>query len=376
MPNTQNPAWKINPLPSSKSLYVNSVAISGDGQRVVGGNYYYSYSKTANHTTAAASFTVGTFLWNAQGALQWQDTFQATEGVYWVAMSRDGAWAASGGLASHGSGFIFAYDAAKGTKALAFTTNARVNRVALSGDGTYLVAGASSLYLFKRTGSSWSPPQVIPCDAGDSVVSVDISDDGQRIVAGTFNGFVLLVQNKNGVASAPVSWQQPSGSIHWVAMAAGGSAFAVAAKPGKVFCFNTAGFSHTPAPAWSVTLTGCTRCGAVAVSSDGSLVSAVGNVKTAGQVFLFSNQGTTAKQLWANPTLHNPNSTSLDSAGHFVTVADGQPDGTPGAFYLYDAAGNLKWTCATSNMSWPMQISSNATGIAAGSDDSNVYYFS
>ncbi len=84
---------------------------------------------------------------------------------------------------------------------------------------------------------------------------------------------------------------------------------------------------------------------------------------------------TTPTKLWANATLHNPNSTSLDSAGQFVTVADGYPDGKPGTFYLYDTAGNLKWSYKTSNMSWPMLISSNATGIAAGSDDSNVYYF-
>ena len=370
------PVWKTNPLPSSKNLYVNSVAISGDGQHVVAGNYYYNYNQTANHIPAAATFTVGTFLWNAKGTMLWQDTFTATEGVYWVALSRDGAWAASGGLASHGKGFIFAYDAGTGSKSLAFTTSARVNRVALSGDGTYLVAGASSLYLFKRAGAKWSAPQVIPCDPGDSVVSVDISDDGQWIVAGTYNGFVLLVHNHGGVAAAPTSWQQPSGSIHWVAMAAGGTGFAAAAKPGKVLCFSTVSFSGAPAPAWSATLTGCTRCGSVAISGDGSLVSAVGNITTTGQVFLFANQGSTAKQLWAKATLHNPNSTSLDSAARFVTVADGQPDGTPGAFYLYDAAGNLQWSYATSNMSWPMQISSNATGIAAGSDDANVYYFS
>ena len=57
-----------------------------------------------------------------------------------------------------------------------------------------------------------------------------------------------------------------------------------------------------------------------------------------------------------------------------MTVADGYQT-SAGAFYLYDIAGNLQWSYATSKMSWPMKISSNAAGIAAGSDDSNVYYF-
>jgi WD40 repeat protein len=366
----------VNPLPGPTSLYVNSVAISSDGQSVIAGNYFFQYSKVANHnTTSSPSLTVGIFLWNSAGKLQWQDTFPATEGTYWVALSNDGTWAAGGGLVAQGKGFINAYNAATGAKALAFTTNARVNRVALSSDGTYLVAGADSTYLFTRAGSTWSAPQIIPCAAGDHVVSVDISLDGQWIVAGTYNGFVQLIHNVGGVAGAPLSWQNTTSSIYWVAMASDGSSFAASASA-KVFCFSTAGFAPAKAPAWSAMLTGCSRCGSVAISGNGSLVSAVGNTGKTGMVFLFSNKGATGPQLWSKATLHNPNSTSLDSAGQFVTVADGQPDGTPGTFYLFDAAGNLKWSCETSNMSWPMQISSGAAGIVAGSDDSSVYYFS
>jgi hypothetical protein len=42
---------------------------------------------------------------------------------------------------------------------------------------------------------------------------------------------------------------------------------------------------------------------------------------------------------------------------------------------LYDAGGNALGSFQTNNMSWPMQISANGSAIAAGSDDSNVYYF-
>ncbi|HEY1788259.1 MAG TPA: hypothetical protein VGJ73_08900 [Verrucomicrobiae bacterium] len=370
------PVWKKNPIPAGQNLYVNSVGISGDGQLVIGGNYYHDYGQTANHApNTAPSFTVGVFLWNAKGTLRWKDTFLSTEGVYWTALSRDGSHAAAGGLISTGKGFIYGYDAATGNKTLNYATSTRVNRVSLSGDGGYLVAGAQSIYLFKRNGASWSAPQVIPCQTGDFVVSVDISSNGEWIAAGTYNGKVMLINNNNGVPGVPVLWQQPGGSIYWVAMAFDGSAFAVGAHNGSAFGFSTATFPGTSEPAWTVKLTGCARCGCVAITDDGSLVSAVGNVGKSGKFFLYSVQNNAAQQLWTNTTKHNPNSTSLDSTGKFVTVADGQPDGTPGAFYLYNAAGKLQWTYPTSNMSWPMQISADGSAIAAGSDDSEVYYF-
>ena len=368
------PAWKKNPMPKA-GQYVNSVGISGDGQIVIGGTYFYDYSKNANHTTTQPAFTVGVFVWNAKGKLQWKDKFSATEGVYWVAVSRDGAHAAAVGLQAHANGFIYAYDAANGAKQLSDTTSSRVNMAALSGDGTYLVAGSNSLRLYQRNGPNWSAAQILPNVPGDHIVAVGISDDGQWVCAGTYQGRVILVQNNNGVLGVPIIWQQPGGEIYWLSMAADGSTFAVGAKHATVFCFDVAGFPGTQQPAWSQKLTGCTRCGAVGISGDGKLVSAVGNNGKAGKVFLFSNLGNAAQTLWNKATTRNPNSTTLDNAGQFVTAADGFPDGSQGDFYLYDIAGNLQWSYKTTNMSWPMQISANATGLAAGSDDGHVYYF-
>jgi hypothetical protein len=158
-------------------------------------------------------------------------------------------------------------------------------------------------------------------------------------------------------------------------MSADGSTFAAAASDANVRCFTTASFMTTPQPTWSAPLTGCSGCRAVALSDDGSRLSAVGNAATAGKAFFFANQGGSGTQLWAQPTKRNPNSTSIDSAGGYVTAADGYPDQTPGDFYLFAASGSLVGSYPTSNMSWPMQISADASAMAAGSDDSSVYYF-
>jgi WD40 repeat protein len=365
-------SWTATPIATPQE-YINSVAISQDGSTVVAGTFYFPYGAGAKHSPAdVTQITVGTFAWNAKGKSLWQDKFPATEGVYWVAVSRDGAWAAACGLSAQGQGFVYIYNVASGTRVSTYNTKVRVNMVAFSSDGSYLVAGADETYLFTRTGSTWGAPKALPCASGDSVIAVGISATGQWIVAGTFLGSVVLVKNNAGAFGAPVSWSM-KGTIHWVAMSADGSTFTAAPSGTSVYCFETANFGTTKKPAWSAALTGCNSCRAVAVSDNGSMVSAAGNVGTAGKIFLFA--GASGKQLWSQATKRNPNSTSLDTAGKYVTVADGYPDQTPGDFYLFDASGNSMGSVQTNNMSWPMQISADGTAIAAGSDDSSVYYF-
>lgn len=369
------PKWKRSPI-SSPVEYVNSVAISDDGSTVVAGTYFFPYAAGAKHSPADAKLiTVGTFAWNAKGKALWRDKFQATEGVYWVALSSDGQWAAGCGRTAPAEGFVYIYKVATGERVFTFNTKVRVNMVAFSSDGSYLVAGADDLYLFSRSGSTWSLAQTLPCPLGDSVVAVSISRNGQWIVGGTYRGVVKLVQNAGGALGPPSTWQLGSGAVRWVALSGDGSAFAVAGSDSKAHYFKTSGVGPGIAPAWSANLPGCHDCRGVAVNADGSRVSAVGNNKKVGKVFLFSDDGTSGKKLWVHATKHNPNSTSMDAVGSYVSVADGHPDGYPGDFYLFRGDGTSVGRFQTGNMSWPMQVSTNAAAAAAGSDDSYIYYF-
>lgn len=369
------PKWKHSP--ESDDQYVNSVAISGDGATVVAGSYFFQYAAGAKHNPAEAKLlTVGTFAWSATGKALWKDVFQATEGVYWVAISRDGHWAASCGRLGPAEGFVYIYKVSSGQRVFSYSTKVRVNMVAFSEDGSHLVAGADNTYLFSRVGQTWGPPQTLaPTIAHDSVVAVSISGDGQWIGNGTFHGSVNLIKNNSGNFGAAGSWQTPNGAIRWVAMSFDGSALAVAASDSHLRYFSTANFGPSISPAWSAPMSGCKDVRSVSVSDDGSMVSAVGNATGGGKLFLFASQGTSGKALWSQATLHSPNSTSLDSSANFVTAADGYPDGSPGDFYLFKADGTKLGRYKTGNMSWPMQISSNGSGIAAGSDNSYIYYF-
>lgn len=139
--------WSVNPLPGA-GQYVNSVAISADASVLVAGTYYFNYGTAAHSVAADQSFTVGVFAYSKSNSLLWKDEFSASEGVYWVAVSRDGQWAAAGGLELHGQGFISGYNATTGAKLIDYKTSARTNMVALNSNGSWLVAGADSLYIF------------------------------------------------------------------------------------------------------------------------------------------------------------------------------------------------------------------------------------
>jgi hypothetical protein len=378
---------------------VNSVAISGDGKVVVAGTYYFRGRKPT---------ALGTYAFDAGGKALWKDLAPATDsGIYWVAVSRDGQWAASGG-GDHqvprpkvlGKGYVSAFEVASGTKTTLLAADiGGVNMTALSGDGSYLVAGADATYVFKRLGSAFGAPSVLSAGIGatDSVVAVAISDDGTWVLYGTSGGRIVLSANKAVVPplAAPVSWNAPSHHyIKSLAMAADGSGFAVVTtnrayalkKKVPVECnayfFSLKSgpdyFPTTQAPAWpGWPLTGCNGTLSVAINGDASRVAAVGNVgvkPVTGSVFFFDAQSSSSSPLWTKSTQHGPNCVSMDDAGKKVAAADGFL--SAGAFYLFDALGTkVPLPIQPAKVSWTIQVSADGTAMAAGTDDSKVYYF-
>lgn len=366
--------------------FINSVGISDDGRTVVAGTFFHSYSEDRRVGANGNDGTFGIYRFDpATGATLWSNTFDGYEGVYWATVSGDGSYAASGGWYSSTptyNGFIAAFDAATGASALDYyKTPSRVNQVALNADGSVLAAGGDRLYLFFRSGAQFSTtPSTLPVASGDSVISIGISADGQWVAAGTYDGTVLLVKIVGGVPVSSNKWAPSTvDTVHSVAMAKNGQGFAVGMKNGEFVYFDCEDFigAATPAPAWTQTLTGASSVYGVAIATDAGFVSAVGNIGSAGgTVAVYDNSGSAATLRWQQSLTANPNSTSIDSEGLFVAVADGHPDGTPGHFTLFNAASSAQiWSYTTGNMSWPIQLAGNAMACVAGSDDGNIYYF-
>src|SRR4051794_19872794 len=81
--------------------WVNSAAISDDGQRVVAGTFIHDYP---NNSMVHGTF--GTFAYDAAGNQLWGDTLSTWDGVFAVAISGDGSVAAGGGYATKTKGLL------------------------------------------------------------------------------------------------------------------------------------------------------------------------------------------------------------------------------------------------------------------------------
>lgn len=391
------PAWTVVPGDTAGN-YINSVAISGDGARVVAGTFFHDYSTPAQtadpadarrHAARKPSAAngngdvgmFGIYCYDRNGKPLWKDAFIAWEGFYWVDISTDGAWAAGGGWFSKTPlrGFVRAYNAATGNLALNYPTTARVNQVALSADGTWLVSAANTIVLFQRAGTTFQKADEYTSPSGsDTMETIALSADGRTLVVGDYAGTILLFRISGGKLGQPTVWKLPGGGYsHSVRITPNGTAFAAGGSRGNFYLFDVAQFLSTGAPTVTYTIPNAGSIYGVAISDDAAAFVGIANVSGGtGRVYCVQRQGTQGTLMWTFPTLHNPNSASFNSRANLIAIADGHPDGQPGAFYVVNAAtGTLLGQCPTGNMSWPIEISANGSAIVGGSDDSNVYYF-
>jgi hypothetical protein len=387
---SKTPVWSAFPS-QPNAYYINSVAISGDASRVVGGTFFHSYGGTTRYdaltmksTASSSNGTFGTYCYDRAGNPLWKDEFTGFEGVYWVDISTDGAYAASGGWMSGSpnyAGFVRAFDASNGTKLLDYSTTSRVNQVELTADGTWLVSAAESLVLFKRVDGVYKKTgEFTPPGTDPTVVTAVISADGNWIVYADYSGNVVLLANKGGLPVLWKQWKLPSNSSHCVRITPDGSAFAVGGSQGYFYFFDTASFIQTGQPTITSQMSSKASVYGVAIADDGSAFVGVSNLTPSstdgGLVYFVPRSSTTGTPTWTYQTARNPNCASLNLASGLLAVADGHPDGTPGNFYLLNtSSGSVIWQYGTSNMSWPIMISADGTAVVAGSDDSNIYYF-
>lgn len=399
MPLTAVPTWSA--LPTS-GLQVNSVAISADGQRCIVG--------TSNEFGTGA-FAV--LCYNADGSQRWSmpvGQSGATQGVFWVAASANGQVAAAGGETSKTSGFLTAYSADEGKLLLNATLAERVNQVALSADGSLLLAVSGSLIQLYLLGSGGytlvsqqdcSPAYCNSCglsaDGTVGAVSTTTYNDSNGTSTGSVIG--LTIQDNQltvaGTAAFPVA-------VMRVAVAASGVAWGASLHDGScaLFALGSAGtpvWQYKPpvdnlsvAYGFDITQTG-----------DGRIVLAVGAnlhvtapppapAPNMGLLYVVEavsgNSGPSAQLLWSSQLQYSANpGVSLDTEALYVTATDGQPgDETPGHvvesagnFYLFNGAtGAALWSYPTDQMNWPMTITPDGTAIFGGSDTGSVYYWS
>jgi len=213
---------------------------------------------------------------------------------------------------------------------------------------------------------------------------VAVHPSGQWLVACGRQGKVHLVTLNAGVVSGVFTWTAPAPRDFLVCAIAADSNDFVVGGNNKVYLFTKASMTNGPQPQFVDqfdTPDGHTSQDVrwVATSADSGVISVVQNLGNDdnGLLLRLSNQSGSLTQVGQAIKLrHNPNSTSIDLAGTFITVADGHPIGTEGVYYLFRASnGNKESDFPLPEMSWPMLISGDGTVAFAGSDNGNVYYF-
>lgn len=401
-----NPSWSVQP---ASGYQINSTAISADGTRMITG--------TSIEGGSAAGF--GIYCYGTTdgrtGTLLWSDLLGRTayDGIFWVAMSANGQYAAAGGAYTNtGSGFVRIYNVAQGASSrVEFATSSRVNEIEMSADGTYVVAVyGSTVALYSRLSGSYqlAATQVL---ANDYVRTCAISPDGTWIVAAgqkdsgdlgseprqspalqatVSPGFLTIYINQQGTLE-PATSRLPAAGVLRVVMS--GAFIAASTQDGTIYMY-----SHVFFPDWEQAWTfkpsgvsvGVSYALAIAPGQDGNYYVAAGcnnpgSSPSSGWIYVVKNLpvgGLFQPQLmWIKPTQYAPNpATNMDANATYVTAGDGQPIGggqeTPGNFYLFDAmTGNLYWSYPTSIMNWAMAINARGTACFGGSDNGFVYYW-
>lgn len=375
----KQPTWQV--VPGQPTYYINSTAISGDGSKVVGGTFFHSYGASSG-TTDSQTGTFGTYCYDKAGNRLWKNEFTGWQGVYWVDISTNGAVAASGGWFSQTpsyAGFVRAFNATNGNVLLDARTSERVNQVVLSADGTWLLSAADSLCLFQLVNGMFQRSDAFVAPAvttgSNYFISAGLSAQGDTVVASDYAGHIMLLSVADGKFSLVKQWSLPSAYSHMVRLTPDGSAFVCGGPSGTFYFFDAAQFASSGQPTTMYSTGQGGSVYSVAIADDASAFVGVANYQsTLGMVYYVTRSGSQCSLKWSYQTAHNPNCAWLNQS--LLAIADGHPDGSPGAFYLLNTAdGSLRWQYPTGNMSWPIMISRDGSGIVAGSDDANIYYF-
>ncbi len=265
--------WQTSP--GGPPCVVGAVALSADGDTVVAGTCLAASAGSGE----GEAVVLGVYCYGGDGVLRWSDPITGWGGVRRVAVSADGGFAAAAGdyEAVPATGFVRAYDVATGQVLLDVRTAGPACGVAISDDGTWLVAGADGLELYCRVQGTEGYTRVATACAGEAdgrrTVGVDISGDGSVIVFRDDAGRIGLLHNSGGalvvMKTAYLPEATPSAGIH---LESNGEGFAVPVGEGNVWWYDRSTFLSEGLPSEVIPQV----TGAPAVDSAGEGVSARG----------------------------------------------------------------------------------------------------
>jgi len=344
--------------------YGFDVDISGDGNYAIVGAY--GEDTTASAAGSAYILYKASDTWTQQAKIQASDASSSDNFGYSVAISKDGNYAIVGakaapatGAGSSGAAYVFIRSGTTWTQQAKLentSTPGPVNgdwfgvSVALSSNGTYAVVGSHNktengsgsgvAYVFVRSSTTWTLQQKIlgsTVDASDYYgFSVDINDDGDRVVVGAYGKSRAFAWSRSGTTWTETKILEPSQATsserfgRGVAISGDGNTIAVGAsrevhssttRPGAGYVFVYGDHNYDVENAThdhsSATLTQDTNPSACLFNGDGT------------KVYLFGYTGDKIYQ-YTLSTAYDVSSSSLsyDGSSSDITLSNISGDGT------------------------------------------------
>jgi len=243
-----------------------------------------------------------------------------------------------------------------------YTADGIITVVDITQDGQYIIAGSKDcrVYVFNNKGNKlWR------YDVGGEISSISTTPNGKYIVVGAKHGMVYLFDiNEN------VLWNYEAGehesTINSVAISSDGKYIVAGGGNysgwwyGYIYFFNRSGkllWTYKTGESEY----GSNNVNSVAISSDGKYIVAGGG----NNVYLLNKDG---KLLWTYKTGGTINSVAISSDGKYI-VAGSRDDNV----YLFNRTGNLLWKYKTGGWVESVSITPDGKYIAVGSGDGKAY---
>jgi len=253
------------------------------------------------------------------------------------------------------------------------------SHVDISADGEYIIAGLwnGTIYLFNKSVTVPKKP-ILKYDIGGPTRDVAISGNGDYIAAtsGTPNNTLYLFNNSN--PSGPVlTWKyNASNGLDYdgLAISATGEYITMLGYF-EVYLFNNS-YADPKTPVWMNTTT--YSAGGIDISPDGDyIVAGEGNPGSdEGYIHLFDNTYSTTKQaIWSYPTNCDMGKAAISANGNYVAVSknsDNSPVINSTLYYLSTTGSNPKtslweYECKTNSPEFrTISITADGKYIAAG----------